>query len=259
MQMKLNDSGRYELKYVVNRDQYGSLVEALAGTMQPDPYGDTVGRYRVASLYYDTPDYKAYWDKSNGLRFRRKVRIRAYGSQVITPDAACFVEIKQRTNRIIHKKRVTLPYSLATDLCERGKGANGIPGTDRAVMDEVVYLRNVQHLRPACIISYDRQAWIGTERDPGLRVTFDTNMKCRAHDLSLLSQGFTQDRLLMSPEECVMEIKAEGQVPYWLTRFIGEQGCTLRAVSKYCLALEKCVGTLQRQRITSYQPVFGLG
>jgi hypothetical protein len=257
--MKLNDSGRYELKYILNRDQYSSLVEALAGTMQPDPNGDSAGRYRVASLYYDTPDYKAYWDKSNGLRFRRKVRIRAYGSQVITPGAACFVEIKQRTNRIIHKRRVILPYSLATDLCETGKSANGLPGVDRAVIDEVMYLCKIQHLRPACIISYDRQAWIGTERDPGLRVTFDTNMKGRAHDLTLLSQDYPQDRFLMPPEGCVMEIKADGQVPYWLTRFISEQRCTLRAVSKYCLALEKCVGTFQRQRIISYQPVFGLG
>ena len=84
-------------------------------------------------------------------------------------------------------------------------------------------------------------------------------MKGRVHDLSLLSQGYAQNRFVVPPEGCVMEVKADGHVPFWLTRLISEQRCTLRAVSKYCLALEKCVGTLQKQRIISYQPVFGLG
>jgi hypothetical protein len=259
MKMSLNGSGHYELKYVIDRHQYASLVKALGSTMQPDPYGDPEGHYLVTSLYYDTRDYKAYWDKINGLRFRRKVRIRAYGAQAITPDTPCYVEIKQRTNRIIQKKRMVLPYSSATDLCETGNGINDLSGVDRAVIDEVKYLCNAHHLRPACIISYDRQALIGTERDPGLRVTFDTNMKGRANDLSLLSQGYAQNRFIVPLEWCVMEIKADGQVPYWLARLISEQRCTLRAFSKYCLALEKCVGTLQRQPFTSYQPVFGLG
>ena len=154
MKMSLNGSGHYELKYVLDRHQYDCLIEALAGIMQPDPHGDAVGRYLVTSLYYDTRDYKAYWDKINGLRFRRKLRIRAYGAQVVTPDTPCSLEIKQRTNRIIQKKRVVLPYSSATDLCETGKGANDLPGADRAVIDEIRYLCSVQHLRPACIISY---------------------------------------------------------------------------------------------------------
>jgi len=257
--MQNNGLGRYELKYVLDQSQYQALFGVLAGHMQPDPHGDEAGRYLVTSLYYDTQDYKAYWDKMDGLRFRRKLRLRVYDTPVITPEITCSVEIKQRTNRTVLKKRVVLSYASAMELCEMRDGINGVPGSGQAVMDEVRYLCSVQRLRPACVVSYERQALMGTERDPGLRVTFDTTMKGRVHDLSLLLPGTAADRYFLPPPRCIMEIKADGYVPYWLTKLISEQRCTPQSVSKYCMALEKCLGTLQRQRVTSYQPAFRLG
>jgi hypothetical protein len=257
--MQMNGSGRYELKYVLGRDQYRPLVEELASYMLPDPHAGQDGRYLVTSLYYDTADYKAYWDKLEGLRFRRKLRIRVYGDQTVRPDTACFVEIKQRTNRAIQKKRVVLSYSSAIALCGARMGPNGAPETDRVVIQEITYLSSVLQLQPACIVAYDRLAFNGTERDPGLRVTFDTNMKSRTQDLSLLSDTDTANHFFLPPQACIMEIKADGHVPLWLTKLAAKYSCTLRSVSKYCTALEKSLGSLQNQRILDYQPEFGLG
>jgi hypothetical protein len=257
--MNINSSGRYELKYVLTREQYSSVVEDLAAYMQPDPHGDENGHYLVTSLYYDTPEYKAYWDKMEGLRFRRKLRVRVYGEGVVTPDTICSVEIKQRTNRTVQKKRVALSHSTAIALCGAGVGVNGMPGAGRAVIDEVQYLRSVLQLQAACIVSYDRQAFIGTERDPGLRVTFDTNMKGRTHDLSLLSQDYAENHFFVPPQWYIMEIKADGHVPYWLTGLTTQHGCTLRRISKYCTALEQSQALLLSRRITTYQAEFGFG
>jgi hypothetical protein len=251
--MPTHPPGRYELKYVIDRAQVHALDEALAAFMQPDAHGDGDGRYPVTSLYYDTADYKAYWDKIQGHRYRRKLRVRVYGDRAVTPDTACFVEIKQRTNRTVLKKRVALPYAAAIDLCETGGGADGVSGP---VVEEVSYLRAALHLQPACIVSYDRLAFQGGQADPGLRVTFDTNLKGRAHDLSLLSTGYAENRYFAPPQWCIMEIKADGHVPLWLTRLVGEQRCTPRRVSKYCRALEQCLDTLQDQRVTTRQPAF---
>jgi hypothetical protein len=252
-----NAPGRYELKYVIDRGQYHTLVQALAAFMQPDAHGDREGRYLVTSLYYDTADYKSYWDKIQGHRYRRKLRVRVYGDGAVSPDTPAFVEIKQRTSRTILKKRVALPYAAAIDLCHTGRGVDGMAGSEEGpVVDEIRYLRTALHLQPACIVSYDRLAFQGSQADPGLRVTFDTNLKGRAHDLSLLSTGYAENRFFAPPQWCIMEIKANGHVPLWLTRLIGEQRCTSRRVSKYCRALEQCLGTLQNQRITNYQPTF---
>lgn len=246
--LRIRHPDRYELKYVLDRSQYEQVVEGLATHMEPDPHSEG-GRYLVTSLYYDTADYKAYWDKIDGHRFRRKVRVRVYNAQMVSPDSPCFVEIKQRTNKTLQKKRVVLPYSSAVALCESGKDTNGTTEADRAVIEEVLYLHSALRLQPACIVSYDRLAFNGSEYDIGLRVTFDTNLKCRTHDLTLLSQGYANNHFFVPPRWCIMEVKVNHRVPYWLTGVLSRYRCTLRRISKYGKALEQSKALLQNQRI----------
>jgi hypothetical protein len=249
--VRIKEYSRYEMKYLLTDGQSRQLVEVMSAYLKRDAYGDADGRYSITSLYYDTADYKAYWDKIEGHRFRRKVRVRVYGDQVMTPDTNCFVEIKQRINKTLQKKRIVLPYVSATALCGTGADVETevMSDTDQAVIQEVQYLQNTLQLQPACVVSYDRLAFEGSEYDPGLRVTFDSNLKGRVHDLTLLSQSYAENHFFLSPEQCVMEIKVNYRVPYWLTELIGRYRCTLRRVSKYCTALEQSKVLLQRQQI----------
>lgn len=247
--MRIKHYSRYELKYVLDRGQYERAVERLGTHMEPDPYSRDGGGYLVTSLYYDTADYKAYWDKIEGHRFRRKVRIRVYDAHVVSPDTSCFVEIKQRTNKALQKKRTLLPYSSATALCGSAKEVDVVSEVDRAMIQEVQYLSNTLQLQPVCVVSYDRLAFNGSQYDPGLRVTFDTNLKCRTHDLTLLSQSYAENRFFLPPQWCVMEVKVNERVPYWLTEMINKHRFTLRRIGKYCLALEQSKALLQNQRI----------
>jgi SPX domain protein involved in polyphosphate accumulation len=239
---------RYELKYILDRSQYEQIVRALADYMEPDSHSEG-GQYLVTSLYYDTEDYKAYWQKINGHRFRRKVRVRVYNAQTVSPESPCCVEIKQRTNKTVQKRRTVLPYSSAVALCGSGQSTNGTTKPEQPVIQEVLYLYNTLRLQPACIVSYDRLAFNGREYDPGLRVTFDTNLKCRTHDLTLLSQGYAENHFFVPPQWCIMEVKVNIRAPYWLTGVISNYRCTLRRISKYCTALEQSVALLQNQRI----------
>ena len=111
--MRYKTAQRFELKYILHQDEYADMVETLRDYIEPDEYGDAQGRYTVTSLYYDTADYKAYWDKLEGHRYRRKVRVRVYGNQVVTPETPCFVEIKQRLYKNVSKRRVVLPHDQA--------------------------------------------------------------------------------------------------------------------------------------------------
>lgn len=247
--MRIKHFDRYELKYIINRQQYKRLIEELGDYMQTDNEGDEHGRYSITSLYYDTEDYKAYWNKIEGHKFRRKVRVRVYGDQVITPETRCFVEIKQRLNKTLQKKRIRLPYVEAVTLCGSGKEVETENETDQKIVDEIRYLHHTLQLQPACIVSYDRLAFNGDEYDPGLRVTFDTNLKGRTHELSLLSQGYAQSQFFVPPEWCILEVKVNHRVPGWLAKIINKHGCALRRVSKYCAALEQSKALLQTQKI----------
>ncbi len=247
--MRIKALHRFEFKYLVNRDQTDEIAQQLLTRMVPDAHYQG-HPYRVTSLYYDSGDYKAYWDKLEGLRFRRKVRVRVYNAAAVSPETLCFVEIKQHLNKTISKKRVTLPYAAADALCSSGQSVPDVAEADRAVVEELQYLSDVQQLQPACVISYDRLAFNGTEYDPGLRVTFDTNLKGRIHDLSLLSQGFAGDQFFVPPHQFVMEVKVNYHIPQWLVELIGVNHLTLRSVSKYCAALENSKAVLQRRQVT---------
>ncbi|MBM4356243.1 MAG: VTC domain-containing protein [Deltaproteobacteria bacterium] len=115
--MEIRRFNRYELKYLIHASEYRRLVRDLEPFMTPDPHGDVDGFYRVTSLYYDSPDYQCYRAKIDGLLFRRKLRLRIYPGTNILQVKKGFVEIKQRMNRTVQKRRVILPLSQAKALC----------------------------------------------------------------------------------------------------------------------------------------------
>lgn len=138
--VRLKEYSRFELKYLISEAQRQELAVLLENYMQPDPQGDEMGRYNITSLYYDTPDYQAYWDKIEGHKFRRKVRVRVYGRQTITEQTPCFAEIKQRINKTLQKKRIRLPYAQAVALCGMGRAIETDTVAAQAVIEEIQYL-----------------------------------------------------------------------------------------------------------------------
>ncbi|MBC8507272.1 MAG: polyphosphate polymerase domain-containing protein [Chloroflexi bacterium] len=228
---------RFELKYYLPLARAERFREAIAFYLQADQYGDERGNYAVTSLYYDSPDHHFYWEKVEGIKFRRKLRIRQYESaEPLTPDSRVFVEIKQRLDRVTQKRRVVLPYRDALKLCNERTLPDEYAPQDRLVLEEIQAMAWQYNLRPVSIVSYFRQAFIGTDYDVGLRVTFDTNLRYRAHDLQLDSKKI--GRFMFPPRMVVMEIKANERVPYWLTELVGEHNIRLIRVSKYCQSLE---------------------
>ncbi len=217
--------------------------------MSADPYAGELGHYPITSLYYDSPDYKAYWDKLEGHRNRSKVRVRVYGSDRVTPETLAFVEIKQRVNVRIRKRRFRLPYGRAIAFDEFDAGFPGQSENDTTVQQEVYYLYRTLQMRPACIVRYDRMALEGRDHYADLRVTFDTNVRGRVHDLSILSTGQTDDQLLLAPEYVILEVKANQTVPLWMANLISSHQCQHQRISKYCTVLEHCKVINSRQRI----------
>ena len=91
-------------------------------------------------------------------------------------------------------------------------------------------------LEPASITSYFRRALVGTEHDPGLRVTFDTDIRYRSTDLSLESRN--PGRHMVPPEQVVVEIKANDHIPRWVTGLVGAHNAQVVRISKYCQSIE---------------------
>jgi hypothetical protein len=244
----LRTFNRFELKYVVSKRDVDRLRPEISSYMVRDPHADDSGRYTLTSLYYDTPNRDCYWAKLDGLRFRRKLRIRHYEqAAVVTDGTPVFVEIKQRVDRVTQKRRALLRYAAALELCDE-RLVPEHEEQDAEVVDEVFELLVRHDLQPSCITTYHREPWMGGEYDPGLRLTIDSDLRYRVHDLWLDSKH--AGKYMLAPHFAVLEIKANDRVPFWLTHLVARNDLQLTRMSKYCSSLDVAGRTARRARQT---------
>lgn len=226
---------RYELKYVADRRLVAAFRESIGTRVARDPHG-VDGFYPVWSRYYDTNDLTFYWQKIDGIRFRRKLRIRHYGPpDDLSTDSPVWVEIKQRLNRVTQKRRVLLPYVEALRLCA-GEQPLSVEARDSALTGEILGLVQVLGLRPITVVGYVREAFHGRDEDGGLRITIDSRLRGRDRDLDLNVVG--ESRYIVHPDLSVIELKVNERVPYWLTELIARHDLQLVRLSKYCQSIE---------------------
>jgi SPX domain protein involved in polyphosphate accumulation len=225
---------RYELKYVIHSSQIDAITHDVLRQMAPDRHGDASGSYVISSLYFDSPDLRMLGSKVIGSRYRRKLRVRMYGEDA-TPDSMAMVEIKQRLGRTTQKRRVVLPLRDALRLCEGHAVGDWDDAADREVSEEIRALALALHLRPACTISYRRRAFVGSPFEPGLRITFDTDIWGSPPRLDFFAEP--PSRFLLPRDWSILEIKVDEKVPRWIVELVTRHGCQLRRVSKYCLGM----------------------
>jgi hypothetical protein len=231
----LHSFNRFEIKYILSYQDIPRLREVLSSRMESDPY--TIrGGYPVCSLYYDSPSLRYYWEKIEGLHFRRKLRIRNYGERhELTDETPVFIEIKQRVNRVTQKRRIKVPYLLARKLCDEAVLIDHVP-EQRPFLEEVLSLVEGHGLRPTAITAYNREAYLGSDADLGLRVTIDHRVRGRDRDFHLGAE--VENRLIIPPQKAIVEVKANERVPYWVTDTAARLGMEVVRVSKYCQSIE---------------------
>ena len=211
---------RFEMKYIINKRQERFLRERLRGHMLEDRYGLT----SIASLYYDTPDYRLIGASLEKPEFKEKLRLRSYG--LAGDDTPVFLELKRKAYGIVYKRRVQ------TTVTEAGRFAAGETNSlgGGQIGRELAYFRDMYPgLAPRCLIIYDRTAFF--EPDGDLRLTVDGNPRYRMDrlDLRVSMEGIS----LLGPGCSVLELKVQDAVPLWLCDILSEGGIYKTNFSKY--------------------------
>ena len=225
---------RYELKYVLTKEQTKLVCERLKGHMVVDEYGKT----SIASLYYDTPNYRLIRNSIEKPMFKEKIRLRSYG--LATENSPVFLELKRKYDSIVYKRRVKTTigdtnafFAREDKICEDGQIAR-----------ELTYFRDYyKDLVPACLIIYDRVAYF--EPDGDLRLTIDYNPRYRMHDLDLITS--MDGTSLLGEGETILEIKVQGSMPLWLTHILDEGKIKKSSFSKYGTAYEREIQNVSRK------------
>ena len=211
---------RYELKYLLNAGQTAYLRERLKGHMEIDQYGKT----SIASLYYDTPNYRLIRTSVEKPEFKEKIRLRSYG--IATESSPVFLELKRKAYGIVYKRRVETTVPLVHKFLS-GEGDICAPGQ---INREITAFRDYyKTLVPACLIIYDRVAYF----EPGgdLRVTIDENPRYRVDDLTLTKS--MQGTPLLKEGWTILEVKVQEAMPLWLCEILSAGKITKGSFSKY--------------------------
>ena len=230
--MAIEVFNRCEKKYLLDKEQYQAVTYCMQSHMVPDLYNRDNEFYQISNIYYDTWDDRLIRSSIEKPVYKEKLRLRAYGTPKLSDEV--FVEIKKKYDGIVNKRRTGMSLEKAygylggtvssLELEVRDKTIN------RQVMGEIDYFKSFYSLVPKVYLSYDRMAYF--EKDDGdFRVTFDTNITSRRHNLRLELGSFGEK--ILPPDIYLMEIKINRAVPMWFTKIISELKIYPVSFSKY--------------------------
>jgi hypothetical protein len=215
----LDSEHRYELKFLIDGDTKKRMLEASEQGLEPDAHGQE-GTYLITSQYFDTIDREAFWEKMDGVAFRRKYRLRFYGANY--REASAFFEIKHRWDQTVYKERVPLLPGSVESLVNDPAALSGLeeftpPLTtpQKRTLNSILRDTRRKALIGSNVIAYRRQALVG-RYDHRLRLTFDHLCSVRAAG-DLEAPG--EDRLgtpILPLNTVLMEVKFNLSMPIWL-------------------------------------------
>lgn len=244
-------SNRYELKYVIDWPTYYKIKREIEPLFKRDPSAGTRGNYVVMSTYYDTPDHAFFWQKIDGEEQRIKIRLRTYLHTSESDGKKkndLFLEIKKKRNQTVFKSRVLLQEQFMDTFLTHPITEHVIKQPDPKGMEtlqEVIALQKMLRLKPTLLISYTREPFVSRDNFH-VRITFDSNIRYRHRDLSLIPHP--GDKHVLSPNNIVMEIKYTTYFPQWLVQIIQRNNCEAVRFSKYGNGMEHF---LKEQKILS--------
>jgi SPX domain protein involved in polyphosphate accumulation len=223
----MNVFRRRELKFLINEDKRQIIEEILRQRMVPDHHGMST----ICNLYYDTPDYRLIRRSLEHPIYKEKMRLRSYGP--IKPGTDVFLELKKKYKGVVYKRRIRVGEEEAQEFITYRSPLH----VENQISREMAYFRDFYvTLQPRIYICYDRLAWYDPH-DSGFRVTLDRNIRYRTDQLTLISEP--SGIMLLEPGESLMEVKAEGGIPMWMTELLSANNIHKRSFSKYGRAYEQ--------------------
>ncbi len=212
---------RYELKFILNRQQKAGILAAMGAHMQLDAYG----RNTIRNIYFDTEDFRLIRHSIEKPVYKEKLRLRSYGQPA--PEDKIFVELKKKYQSVVYKRRLALPQAVAMDCFLGGKP---LP-VQSQIGNEIDYFRRYYRtLGPAVFLSYEREAYFALDGSD-FRVTLDENILYRTDHLTL--GGGIYGTALLAPGQTLMEVKTSGGIPLWMTKTLTDLGIQKTSFSKY--------------------------
>lgn len=235
---------RYERKYLVPNDMMDALRKRLMPFVTPDNFTSEnergINEYTVRSIYFDSPTLISYYEKGDGIMFRRKFRIRGYDDYI----GGCKVvfEIKRKIENRIRKHRAFMLFDDVESVLATGDVEKYVikdKNYKKAVDDARRFFFHVvkYQFKPTVLIVYEREAYQG-KFDSGTRITFDKNIRSRIYPE--MKELYSNDNLkYLFSSHFILEIKYYiDDMPQWAKTIVDEFKFRHEALSKYTIGYD---------------------
>ena len=220
---------RYELKYIITKEQKEKLLKAMEPYMALDEYGRTV----IRNIYFDTDNYRIVRKSIESPAYKEKLRIRSYDKA--EPKSTVFVELKKKYQSIVYKRRLSLPEMSAMNWVAGEEACEEETQISKEIDYFMTYYKN---LHPVVFLTYEREAYYSLSGDD-FRITFDDNILCRQEDISLEADVWGTP--LLEEGKVLMEIKCSSGIPLWMLHILSEEHIYKTSFSKYGTAYKTII------------------
>ena len=228
---------RYEFKYILNKKISDQIEKEARNFMIYDGHvkKELNNKYFVRSLYFENNFSSNFYEKVDGMKIRRKYRLRTY-SNIFDPKVPIFFEVKGRISERTYKKRINIKNKYLNLFLSQSQNFNLLnlyPNNEMII--NFIFDSFRKNLKPLILVDYKRRPYINKF---GLyfRLTFDTNL------LSSKTNNLFSNDKYSSWLECkagytILEVKFDRSIPAWFHRIIQCYDLKRKSISKFVLGM----------------------
>ena len=217
---------RNEIKFIINKDSAEILKNKLSLLMDIDSNSITDDNsYLIRSLYFDDDFSNAYYEKIDGVEYRKKYRIRIYNNDLSFIRLECKYKHENKTS----KDQILIDK----DICDRIINGNldELNVKEDNLLKTFIIDSRLKNLKPAVIVDYKRLAYTYPVSD--VRVTFDSKIRSGRYNYNLYDNENTYK--VIDDNEVVLEVKFNEILPEQIAIVLSTVPMVRQAFSKFAV------------------------
>lgn len=220
---------RHEIKFIISKQMSLILKQRLALAMDVDKNSVNLDNtYFIRSLYFDDINSTAYYEKIDGVLYRKKYRIRIYNND----SSFIRLERKWKHNNMTSKDQLKISKENCINLLTNQFDNIDKKLLNNSLMKEFITDIKVFGLKPSVIVDYKRLAY--TYPISEVRITFDERIKSGLYNCNLFNiNRITYD--VIDNNEVVLEVKFNEVLPEHISIILQTIPMYRQAVSKFAL------------------------
>jgi len=218
---------RNEIKFVINASSAEILKNKLSLLMEVDVNSSLEDNsYLIRSLYFDDIYSNAYYEKIDGVEYRKKYRIRLYNNDCNFIRLECKYKHENKTS----KDQILIDKSICDKIIEGNIEELDISSNN--LLSKFVIDYRLKSLRPSVVVDYKRLAYTYPVSD--VRVTFDSKIRSGMYNYNLYDKELDTYKVL-DDNQVVLEVKFNEILPEQIAIVLSTVPMIRQAFSKFAI------------------------